>query len=87
MQKRPFSARLLLKNLLWHCLMSVTLGVLCGGLFLQIGAMQSGALFHGADTFVARFRFLLMLGFFFGVGGTITGAMFLAAEKEQSQSR
>jgi hypothetical protein len=66
--------------------MGITLGVVCGGLLLQIGASQPDALLHGGDAMATRFCFLLTVAFFFGVGATLTGATFLANEKERSRS-
>lgn len=86
MSKPPSPILPLIKQLLWHCLMGVALGVLCGGLLLQIGASQPDALIHGADTVFERLRFLLTIAFFFGIAATLTGATFLANEKESSQS-
>lgn len=65
--------------------MGITLGVLCGGLLLQIGAPFSHALLHGGNIIVERLRFLLTMALFFGVGAVLTGATFLANEKERSQ--
>lgn len=76
----------MLKQLLWHCLMGVALGVLCGGLLLQLGASHPDALIHGPETIFARLRFLLTVAFFFGASATLTGATFMANEKERSQS-
>ena len=87
MQKPTRSNRLPFRQLLWHCLMGVALGVLCGGLLLQIGASHPDALLHSGDTMVARLRLLLTVAFLFGVGATLTGATFMANEKQQSRSR
>jgi cytochrome bd-type quinol oxidase subunit 2 len=86
MSKRP-SILPLIKQLTWHCLMGVALGVLCAGLLLQIGAAHPDALIHGSDTILARLRFLLTVAFFFGLAATLTGATFMANEKERSQSQ
>jgi hypothetical protein len=67
--------------------MGITLGVLCGGLLLQIGSSHPEALMHGADTIAARLCFLLTIAFFFGFGATLTGATFLANDEERSQSK
>jgi NhaP-type Na+/H+ or K+/H+ antiporter len=87
MKKQSSSLGSLFRELLWHCLMGITLGVICGGLLLQIGASQPDALMHGADTMAARLCLLLTVALLFGVGATLTGATFLANEKERSQSR
>jgi cytochrome bd-type quinol oxidase subunit 2 len=86
MSKPPPSVVPLIKQLTWHCLMGVALGVLCAGLLLQIDSSHSDALIHGADTMAARFRFLLTVAFFFGAGATLTGATFLANDNERSRS-
>ena len=86
MKKHSHSNRPSFRQLLWHCLMGIALGVLCGGLLLQIGASHPDALLHGGDTMVARLRLLLTVAFLFGAGATLTGATFLANEKEQSRS-
>jgi hypothetical protein len=87
MPKPPSSVLPLIKQLVWNCLMGVTLGVLCGGLLLQIGASHPDALLHGADTIAARLRFLVMIAFLFGAGATLTGAALLANEQKQSPRR
>ncbi|MGH6671326.1 MAG: hypothetical protein ACRECE_00665 [Xanthobacteraceae bacterium] len=61
--------------------MGITLGIICAGLLLQIGASHPSGLLGEPDTFVARLRFLLTVAFLFGVGATLTGATFLASEK------
>lgn len=88
MQKPSQSNRPPFRQLLWHCLMGIALGVLCGGLLLQIGgAAHPDALLHGGDTMIARLRLLLTVAFLFGVGATITGATFIANEKQRPRSR
>jgi hypothetical protein len=67
--------------------MGIALGVFCGGLLFQISPSHPDALLHGADTIAARLRFLLMIGFSFGAGATLTGAAFLANEQERSRPR
>ncbi len=77
----------LIQQLLWHCLMGITLGIICAGLLLQIGAGDPTGLIAGPVTLVARLRFLLEAAFFFGTGATLTGATFLANEKAGSRNR
>lgn len=79
--KPKSSHRPAIAQLLWHCLMGITLGVICAGLLLQIGASHPSVLLGGPDTLFARLRFLLTLAFLFGAGATLTGATFLAADK------
>ena len=86
MQMPPPQAYAFVRQLLWHCLMGIALGVFCGGLLLQIGASHPEALMR-ADTIAARLWFLLTIAFFFGVGATLTGATFLANDNERSQSK
>ncbi|MGB6538234.1 MAG: hypothetical protein WBF58_19975 [Xanthobacteraceae bacterium] len=66
--------------------MGTTLGVICGGLLLQIGASHPDALMHGASTIAARLRLLLTVACIFAFGATLTGATFLAHERERSRS-
>jgi hypothetical protein len=86
MSKRRPSVLTLIKQLTWHCLMGTALGVLCGGLLLQIGASHPDALIHGADTMLARLRFLLTVAFVFGASATLTGATLAANEKGRPRS-
>jgi hypothetical protein len=67
--------------------MGITLGVICVGLLLQIAGSHPEKLIEGPDTLFARLRFLLEVTFFFGVGATLTGALFLMNEKSSSKSR
>lgn len=87
MQKPPYFSPPLFRQLIWHCLMGITLGILCGGLLLQIGSSHPGALLHNGNNFVERLRFLLILAFFFGIAATLTGAAFLATDEERSESK
>lgn len=72
------SDRLFLWQLVWQCLMGVTLGIICAGLLLQMAG--SDKLIAGADTFVARLQFILEVAFLFGLGSTVTGITFLLNE-------
>ena len=85
MPKPPSSFLFFTKQLLWHCLIGAALGVLCGGLLLNIGAAHSDAFIHGPDTMLARLRFLLTVALLFGAASTLTGAGFLVSEKERSK--
>jgi hypothetical protein len=62
----------LLHQLLWHWMMGMTLGILCAGLLLFTNA--PGLADH-LTSLSARLIFLLSVGFSFGVGATLTGAM------------
>jgi hypothetical protein len=70
------------RQLLWHCLMGMTLGVICAGLLLQIGGTNE--LIGSANTLAARLQFLLGVAFFFGVGATLTGVVFLINERSST---
>jgi hypothetical protein len=83
---KPPSMLVFTKQLLWHCLIGVALGVLCGGLLLNIGSAHFDAFIHGPDTMIARLRFLLTVALFFGAGSTLTGTVFLVNEKARSNS-
>jgi hypothetical protein len=67
--------------LLWHCLMGVALGVLCAGLLLQVPSSAGDSLIVGPETSFKTLRFLLSFAFLFGLGATLTGAMFLSHDK------
>jgi hypothetical protein len=86
MPNPPSSKIVFTKQLLWHCLIGVALGVLCGGLLLNIGSAHPDAFIHGPDTMMARLHFLLTVAFFFGAGSTLTGTVFLVNEKARSKS-
>lgn len=68
-------------KLLWHCMMGITLGVLCAGVLLYSGTLQAKGLIDGPVTHATTLRILLTVAFVFGVGATLTGAMFLANDK------
>ena len=69
------------QQLLWHCLMGVTLGVLCAGLLLHVPRSASDGLIAAPASSLKTLRFLLSFAFAFGVGATVTGAMFLNHDK------
>lgn len=69
------------QQLLWHCLMGITLGVLCAGLLLQVPSAAGNSLIAGPETSLKTLRFLLSFAFLFGLGATLTGAMFLSHDK------
>jgi uncharacterized membrane protein YeiB len=73
--------RSLFQQLLWHCLMGVTLGVLCAGLLLQVPSSAADTLIATPASSFKTLRFLLSFAFLFGVGATLTGAMFLSHDK------
>jgi NhaP-type Na+/H+ or K+/H+ antiporter len=70
-----------LQQLLWHCLMGVALGVLCAGLLLQVPSSAGDSLIAGPENSYKTLRFLLSFAFLFGLGATLTGAMFLSHDK------
>ncbi len=70
------------QQLLWHCLMGITLGVLCAGLLLHVPtAAADTGLIPGPVDSLKTLRFLLSFAFVFGLGATLTGAMFLNHDK------
>ncbi len=69
------------RQLLWHCLMGTALGVLCAGLLLQVPSAAGDSLIGGPGTSFKTLRFLLSFAFLFGLGATLTGAMFLNHDK------
>jgi hypothetical protein len=86
MNKRN-SGAVTIRQLLWHSLMGIILGVICAGLLLQISGSHPDNLIDGPDTLLVRLRFVLKLAFFFGVGATLTGATFLMNEKSDPKGR
>lgn len=68
-------------QLLWHCLMGITLGVLCAGLLLHVPSAEASSLIPGPVSSFKTLRFLLSFAFVFGLGATLTGAMFLNHDK------
>ena len=69
------------RQLLWHGLMGMTLGVIFAGLLLDIEASHPGALINYPDTPLARLAFVFVVACLFGIGATLTGARFLANGK------
>ena len=69
------------QQLLWHCLMGITLGVLCAGLLLHVPSAEAGSLIPAPVNSFKTLRFLLSFAFVFGLGATLTGAMFLNHDK------
>ncbi len=69
------------QQLLWHCLMGIALGVLCAGLLLHVPTAEGASLIAGPETSYKTLRFLLSFAFLFGLGATLTGAMFLSHDK------
>jgi hypothetical protein len=69
------------QQLLWHCLMGVALGVLCAGLLLHVPSAAAGSLMPPPENSLKTLRFLLSFAFIFGLGATVTGAIFLNHEK------
>lgn len=65
------------QQLLWHCLMGITLGVLCAGLLLHVPSAYATSLIPAPVSSFKTLRFLLSFAFVFGLGATVTGAMFL----------
>ena len=63
------------QKLLWHCLMGTALGVLCAGLLLDVPGSVAETLSAAPASKILRF--LLSTGLLFGLGATLTGAMFL----------
>jgi hypothetical protein len=77
----PRAPRPPLRQLFWHCLMGVALGVLCAGLLLQVPSSAGDNLIVGPAISFKTLRFLLSFAFLFGLGATLTGAMFLSHDK------
>lgn len=69
------------QQLLWHCLMGITLGVLCAGLLLHVPSATAGGLIPAPASSFKTLRFLLSFAFVFGLGATLTGAVFLNHDK------
>jgi hypothetical protein len=70
-----------LQQLLWHCLMGITLGVLCAGLLLHVPRAAADSLIAAPVSSFKTLRFLLSFAFVFGLGATLTGAIFLNHDK------
>jgi hypothetical protein len=69
------------RKLLWHWMMGITLGLVFAGLLLHSGALQAKGLVDGPLSRAMTLRILLTVAFVFGVGATLTGAMFIVNEK------
>jgi hypothetical protein len=79
---RPRTPRPSFQQLLWHCLMGTALGVLCAGLMLHVpSAAADTGLIPEPVSSLKTLRFLLSFAFIFGLGATLTGAMFLNHDK------
>jgi len=72
--KLPFS------KLLWHGMMGMTLGVIFAGLLLRSGALQADGFVDAHVGALARLGILLTIACVFGIGATLTGALFLVDE-------
>jgi hypothetical protein len=68
-------------QLAWHWMMGTALGVLCGGLRLVTALPESQLLIDDPASSLSRLVFLISIGLAFGIGATLTGAMFLRSEK------
>ena len=66
---------------MWHGMMGTTLGVVCAGALLFSGS-SALALLDGAGDPSVRLDFLITVGLAFGIGSTLTGAMFLVGEEK-----
>jgi len=64
-------------NLLWHGMIGTTLRVVFAGLLLHSGALQAVSLVDAPVGLSARLGILLVVACVFGVGATLTGALFL----------
>ena len=62
----------LFHRLLRHWMMGTVLGILCAGLLLMMSPKVSDPL--------VRVGLLMLFGLAFGLGATLTGAIFLASE-------
>lgn len=69
------------QQLLWHCLMGIALGVLCAGLLLHVPSANAASLLPAPGSSLKTLRFLLSFAFIFGIGATLTGAVFLNHDK------
>jgi hypothetical protein len=78
---RPRTPRPPFQQLLWHCLMGTALGVLCAGLLLHVPSADATSLIPAPVSSFKTLRFLLSFAFIFGLGATLTGAMFLNHDK------
>jgi hypothetical protein len=68
------------RKLLWHGMMRITLGVIFAGLLLHSGALQADDFVDAPVGLLARLGILLTVACVFGIGTTLTGALFLVDE-------
>ncbi len=68
------------RKLLWHGMMGMTLGIVFAGLLLHSGALQADGFIDDSVGLFARLGILLTVACVFGVGATLTGALFLVDE-------
>jgi hypothetical protein len=61
--------------------MGTALGVLCAGLLLHVPSADATSLIPAPVSSFKTLRFLLSFAFIFGLGATLTGAMFLNHDK------
>lgn len=73
-----------LRALAWHWLMGMALGVLCGGLRLMTSVPDLRLLAEDPALSLSRLGFLIAMGLVFGLGATLTGAIFLKREAAPS---
>lgn len=57
------------------------MGVLCAGLLLHVPSAAAHSLIPDPVSSLKTLRFLLSFAFIFGLGATLTGAMFLNHDK------
>ena len=67
-------------NLLWHGMIGTTLRVVFAGLLLHSGALQADDFVDAPVGLLARLGILLTVACVFGIGTTLTGALFLVDE-------
>jgi len=68
------------RKLLSHGMMGITLGVIFAGLLLHSGALQADGFVDAHVGVLARLAILLTIACVFGIGATLTGALFLVDE-------
>lgn len=68
------------RELLWHGKMGVTLGVIFAVLLLHSGALQADGFVDAHVGVWARLGIVLTIACVFGIGATLTGALFLVDE-------
>lgn len=72
--------RFTFRQLLWHCMMGMTLGILCAGLLLYTRIPELLPL-DQPGAMVSRFGYLLAVGIPFGICATLTGALFTVSDQ------